>query len=238
VALFAGRLDEGERLAEEAVALNRRHGDDADQEHTVQRLALALERSDPSAVPLAALREYAARYPRLPVWRAMLARAEHALGHAGPARTAVAACARDGFAELLRTPDRLCGLVLLAEPVAAHGSPADVDALAAALTRQAGANAIMDAAWAAFGPAARAAGIVAAAAGRADEAAAHFGAAVALAARWGAPAWELAALSDWAESGAPGFPRERLAALAAELRSPAAGADRRSPPASGQTTTP
>ena len=40
-ALFAGRLADGERLAEQAVALNRRHGDDADQEYTVQRLALA-----------------------------------------------------------------------------------------------------------------------------------------------------------------------------------------------------
>jgi hypothetical protein len=218
VALFAGRLDEGERLAEEAVALNRRHGDDADQEHTVQRLALALQRRRPADVPLAALREYAARYPRLPVWQAMLARAEHALGHAGPARAAVAACARDGFAELLRTPDRLCGLVLLAEPVAAHGAPADVEALAHALAPQAAANAIMDAAWAAFGPAARAAGVVTAAAGRADEAAAHFHAAAALAARWGAPAWELAALADWAASGVPGCPRDRLAALAAELR--------------------
>ena len=206
VALFAGRLGEGERLAEEAVALNRRHGDDADQEHTVQRLALALERRQPAGVPLAALREYATRYPRLPVWRAMLARAEHALGHDGPARAAVAACARDGFAELLRTPDRLCGLVLLAEPVAAHGTPADVEALAAALAPHAGANAIMDAAWAAFGPAARAAGIVAAAAGRGDDAAAHFGAAATLAAGWGAPAWELAALADWVASGVPGCP--------------------------------
>ena len=62
VALFAGPLDEGERLAEEAIALNRRHGDDAEQEHTVQRLALALERRDPPAVPIAALRDNAQPY--------------------------------------------------------------------------------------------------------------------------------------------------------------------------------
>ena len=152
VALFAGRLEEGERLAEQAVALNRRHGDDADQEHTVQRLALALERRDPQTIPLAALRDYAARYPRLPVWQAMLARAEHACGHGEAARAAVAALARDGFAELLRTPDRLCGLVLLAEPVAAHGDAGQAGRLAEALAPHLRANAIMDAAWAAFGP--------------------------------------------------------------------------------------
>ena len=48
-ALFAGRLADGERLAEEAVALNRLHGDDADQEHTVQRLALSMQRRDARA---------------------------------------------------------------------------------------------------------------------------------------------------------------------------------------------
>ena len=45
-ATFAGRLDEGERLAEAAVELNRRQGG-ADEEHTVQRLALALQRRRP-----------------------------------------------------------------------------------------------------------------------------------------------------------------------------------------------
>ena len=78
----------------------------------------------------------------------------------------------------------------------------------------------MDAAWAAFGPVERAAGVLAAAAGRPDDAAAHFAAAAERAARWGAPAWELAALADWAASGAPGAPRDRLAALARELRLP------------------
>jgi hypothetical protein len=218
VALFAGRLDEGERLAEEAIALNRRHGDDAEQEHTVQRLALALERRDPPSLPIAALRDYAMRYPRLPVWQAMLARAEHALGHGEQARAAAGALARDGFAELLRTPDRLCGLVLLAEPVAVHGDAAAVAQLADALAPHREANAIMDAAWAAFGPVERAEGILAAAAGRPDDAAARFAAAAERAARWGAPAWELAALADWAASGAPGAPRDRLAALARELR--------------------
>ena len=40
-AAFAGRLEEADRMTEEALALNRRHGDDCWQEHTVQRLVLA-----------------------------------------------------------------------------------------------------------------------------------------------------------------------------------------------------
>ena len=139
-AIFAGRLADGERLAEEAVALNRRHGDDADQEHTVQRLALALQRRRPHDAPLAALRDYAARYPRLPVWAAMLAQAEHGLRSERRAARASRRCARDGFAAVLRTPDWLCALALLAEPVAADGAPEEIAALAEALAPHAGAQ--------------------------------------------------------------------------------------------------
>ena len=174
-AIFGGRLDEGERLAEDAVALNRRHGDDADQEHTVQRLALALLRRRPQHAPIAALRDYAARYPALPVWEAMLAQAEWGL-RADGARRSVTACARDGFTALLRTPDWLCGLALLAEPVAAAGTGEQIEQLAAALAPHAGRNAVMDDAWAAFGPVARPLGLLAAAAGRREEAAGHFAA--------------------------------------------------------------
>ena len=220
-ALFAGRLAEGERLAAEAVELNRRHGDDADQEYTVQRLALALLRRRPQDAPVAELRDYAARYPALPVWEAMRARAEHARGSDAAPRS-VEACARDGFAAVLRTPDWLCALALLAEPVAALGTPEQVEQLIAALAPHAGRNAVMDDAWAAFGPVARPLGVLAAAAGRRDEAVARLERAAALAARWDAPGWELAALADLLrvapESGDP--VRERALALARTLELP------------------
>ena len=87
------------------------------------------------------------------------------------ARTAPAAASRratrDGFAGLLRTPDWLCGLALLAEPVAAAGTPEQVERLIEALAPHADRNAVMDDAWAAFGPVARPLGVLAAAAGRA-----------------------------------------------------------------------
>ena len=220
-ALFAGRLAEGERLAAEAVELNRRHGDDADQEYTVQRLALALLRRRPQDAPVAELRDYAARYPALPVWEAMRARAEHARGFDAAPRS-VEACARDGFAAVLRTPDWLCALALLAEPVAALGTPEQVEQLIAALAPHAGRNAVMDDAWAAFGPVARPLGVLAAAAGRRDEAVARLERAAALAARWDAPGWELAALADLLrvapETGDP--VRERALALARTLELP------------------
>ncbi len=167
------------------------------------RLALALQRRRPGEAPLAALRDYAARHAALPVWEAMLAQVEWGMGTEG-GRRAVATCARDGFDALLRSPDWLCGLVLLAEPVVAWGTPDQAAALTAALADHADRNAVMDEAWAAFGPVARPLGVLAAAAGRADEAAARFGRAVELAARWEAPGWELAAIADWLRSGAPG----------------------------------
>jgi hypothetical protein len=232
-ALHAGRVDEGERLANEALELNRRHGDDADQEHTVQRLALALLRRRPHDAPLAALREYAGRYPGLPVWDAMLARAEQGL-RSTAARRSVDRCARDGFAAVLRTPDWLCALALLAEPVAAVGTPEQRAQLAAALAPHADRNAVMDDAWAAFGPVARPLGVLAAAAGRPDEAAAHFDRAAALAAAWDAPGWELVTLSDRLRSGVPAPPaaRDRALALARDLELPWIAAE------IAQTTTP
>jgi hypothetical protein len=233
-AIFAGRLAEGERLAEEAVELNRRSGA-ADQEHTAQRLALALQRRRPHEAPLAALRDYAVRHPGLPVWRAMLARAEWGLGADG-GRGTVAACARDGFAAILRTPDWLCGLALLAEPVAEWGTEDQIERLIAALADHAGQNVVMDDACAAFGPVARPLGLLAAAAGRSEEASRYFEHAAELAARWHAPGWELAAIADWLASGAP-TPgsdqlRDRGLALARELDLPWIAASL------GQTTTP
>ena len=106
-ATFAGRLDEAEPMTEEALALNRRHGDDCFQEHTVGRLALARLRWRPQDADAAQLRGFAARYPHLPVWEAMLASLEWELGNVEAARRGVALCARDDFAAVVRSPDFL-----------------------------------------------------------------------------------------------------------------------------------
>jgi hypothetical protein len=163
----------------------------------------------------------------------MLAQAEHGL-RSGAVRRSIERCARDGFAAVLRTPDWLCGLALLAEPVAEHGTPEQVEQLAAALAPHRDRNAVMDDAWAAFGPVARPLGVLAAAAGRPDEAAAHFARAAELATAWDAPGWELVTTCDWLRSGAPAGPdvRARGLALARDLDLPWIAAE------VGQTTTP
>ena len=152
------------------------------------------------------------------------------------ARRTMAACVSDGLAAILRAPDWLCGLVLLAEPVAAWGAPEQVDRLAGALAEQRDRNAVMDDACAAFGPAARPLGLLAVSAGRPEEAAAHFEHAVALASRWRAPGWELATIADWLGSGAPtpgsDALRDRGLTLARDLDLPWIAASL------GQTTTP
>ena len=102
----------------------------------------------------------------------MLAQVEWGIGAEG-GRRAVASCARDGFAALLRSPDWLCGLVLLAEPVAALGTPEQASGADRRARAHADRNAVMDDAWAAFGPVARPLGVLAAAAGRRDEAVAQ-----------------------------------------------------------------
>ena len=237
-ALFASDLTTAERRAEEAVALNRRHGDDAEQEYTVQRLALAMLRHRPQDAPLAALRDYATRYPSIPAWQSMLAAAEWTLGHEAAARRSVAALARDGFAEAHTSSDRLCALALAAAPVAALGGAGDPSRLAELLLPQLDCNVVMDQAWAAFGPVARFLGMMAALQGRPDEAAGLFARAVELAAAWGSPGWELRAIVDWLASGAPAARRDLLVArglvLARELELPAVAAQL----SSGRTTTP
>ena len=61
------------KLNEEALAINRRHGEDCWQEYTVGTLVLARQRWRPHDADAAQLRGFAARYPHLPVWEAMLA---------------------------------------------------------------------------------------------------------------------------------------------------------------------
>jgi hypothetical protein len=201
----------------------------------VQRLALALTRRRPQDAPLSALREYAARYPGLPVWEAMLAHAELRLGRDG-ARRSFERCARDGFATLMGTEEWLCGTALLAEPAAVLGTTEQIARLAGALAPHAERNVVMDDAWAAFGPVARSLGILMSAAGRHDEAGRHFAEAVALAARWRSLGWELVAIGDWLRAGAPGGSpdalRSRAVALARDLDLPWVAAEL------SQTTTP
>jgi hypothetical protein len=223
-AAHAGRLADAERLAAEALACNRRLTDDPEQEATAQGLVLATLRWRPQDAALGALRGYAARYPRLPVWEAMVAAAEWGRGDARAARRSLDACLAGGLAAIRRTSDWLVTLAILAAPVAGAGTREEAAELLEPLEEHAGVNACFDDPWIAWGPVARGAGLLAAAAGRPAAAAAHFEAALALAVAWEAPAWELRAVGDWLRSGAPVPDRAalgaRLLALARDLELP------------------
>ena len=190
-AIFDGRLDAGRALAEEAVALNREHEDDADQEWVVQQLLLARISGRPARVPLDGLRAYAERYPALPVWRALLAVGEWVAGDADAARAACEECAPRGAAALPDDPDLPCTLALLADvSVSAE--------LRERLEPYAGRNVVTDRSWAAWGAAARPLGRLAAALGDEAGAQAHFERAIALHRRWGARPWLAIAIRDYA----------------------------------------
>jgi hypothetical protein len=209
-AAFAGRLDEAERMTEEALALNRTHGDDCYQEYTVGRLVLALLRWRPQDADAAMLRGFAARYPHLPVWEAMLAALEWALGHAEAARRGVAICARDDFAAVERSPDFLPAAACLAEAAAGAGEPAHVERLYALLAPHAGANPVLEHMWAIWGPVDRPLGLLAAADDRPDDAARHFADALRLCDAWDAPAWALRVIGDWLATAVPAPDRGEL----------------------------
>jgi hypothetical protein len=197
-------------MTEEALTLNRQHGDDCFQEHTVQRLVLARLRWRPQEADAAQLRGFAARYPHLPVWEAMLASLEWELGNAEAARRGVTLCARDGFAAVARSPDFLPAALCLADATAGAGEPREVEQLYALLKPYAESNPALEQLWAVFGPAARGLAMLAAADDRPRDAAAHFAEALRLADEWIAPGWALRTIGDWLATGIPAPDRAAL----------------------------
>ncbi len=227
-AAFAGRLDEADRMTEEALVLNRRHSDDCFHEHTVGRFVLARLRWRPQDADAAQLRGFAARYPHLPAWEAMLASLEWELGNPEAAGRGVALLAHDDFAAVERSPDFLAAAVCLAEAAAGAGEPAQVARLYELLEPYAAANPVSEHLWAIWGPAARALGLLAAADDRPGDAAEHFAHALRLASAWRAPAWELRTIGDWLATAVPVGDRDELVnrglLLARELALPAVAA--------------
>jgi hypothetical protein len=227
-AAFGGRLEEAARLNEEALALNRRHGEDCFQEHTVASLVLARLRWRPQDADLARLRGFAARYPDLPVWEAMLASLEWELGDADAARRGVALCARDGFAAVERSPDFLVAALCLADPTAGAGEPWQVERLYELLLPHASANPVLMFLWGVWGPVERGLALLAAADDRPHDAATHFERALRLANTWGAPGWALRIVGEWLATGVPVADRAQLVSrgvlLAGELGLPGVAA--------------
>src|SRR4051812_6973794 len=227
-ATSAGRVEEASRMAAEALALTRRHSDDPLHEYTVQQLVIARLRWRPHEADAAGLRGFASRYPDLPAWEAMLAALEWDLGNPEGARRGVELCAADDFRAVVRSPDFLPAAANLAEAAAGAGESRHVARLYELLAPHAHTNPVFEHVVAAFGPAARPLGLLAAADDRPADAAAHFAEAVRLATDWGAPAWALRAIGDWLATGVPVPDRAALVthglALARELALPSVAA--------------
>jgi hypothetical protein len=212
-ATFAGRLAEGAALADDAAVQMR----GATQELAAQRLTLAKLRWRPQDSDYAALRAFAARYRDLPVWSAMLANLAWDLGRTQEAGEAVAAALRQGPEMLFRGRDGLAACALLSEPVAGLHDLELAEALRTVLEPYRDLNPVMDHGWTAWGPVARALGLLATALGRTDEATALFDRAVALSRRWRARAWELRAIGDWLGSGTDVPDRDAVVARGLEV---------------------
>ncbi len=208
-AIFDGRLEPGRALAAEAVAVNREHEQDSEQEFVVQQLLLARIAGRPGDVPLDALREFAGRYPGLPVWRALLALGEWVAGDLDAARAACEDCAPRGPAALPADADLPCTLALLADVSVSVGALAHAADLRGCLEPHAARNVLTDRSWAAWGAAARPLGRLAVALGDAGGAAAHFDHAVELHRRWGSRPWLAITIRDYAAS-LPGAPPAAL----------------------------
>ena len=208
-AIFDGRLEPGRRLAAEAVAVNREHEQDSEQEWVVQQLCWPASPAARATCRSTALREFAARYPGMPVWRALLALGEWVAGDPDAARAACDECAPRGPAALPADVDLPCTLALLADVSVSVGELRHAAELRERLEPYAARNVLTDRSWAAWGAAARPLGRLAAALGDAEGAQAHFEHAVELHRRWGTRPWLAITIRDYA-AALPGTPPASL----------------------------
>ena len=223
-AAFAGAHEEADALAGGAFKLISGMEEDCAQEHTVQRFMLARVTGRPELAPADELHRYAARYARLPLWRAMSAAADAELGRTEQARAALEDCVGGAGERLRSDPDGLSVLALLGEACATIGDAERSRLLGDLLAPHAEANLVTERGWAAWGAVARVLGRLAAACGEHERAAAHFARALELNRAWGAAPWVLHTILDEARAPGPAPARDRLAeaaAIAAELRLPA-----------------
>ena len=170
---MVGHLEDAERLSDEALALGRRaHATDADSLHGAQ----ALVRSrDLGRLPelLDRLQAVADRYRTIAAWPAALACAHIAAGDEERGRELYAELTADGLARVPRNTNWLTTIAFLAEACAALPEHPGLELLAAELAPY-GSRVVQVSSAACLGSAAHFLGILAAAAGRHDEADAHF----------------------------------------------------------------
>ena len=203
VAVFAGRLEEGERLAGEAWELGApTREDEATQFRDVQRLAVALARGDAEAIaPLErAFEVLAARHPSVPFFPAAVLAIQLALGRPEEARRRLRALAGDRFGALPRNLSWLAALSVGAEAAVGTGERGAAGTLEELLAPYADRNAVVDWAMACLGSVHRYLGLLSSTLGRHDEAVERLERAVEENARMGARPFETHARRELAEA--------------------------------------
>jgi DNA-binding SARP family transcriptional activator len=188
--LLAGELDEVDAAGREALLLADRVGGDTNvmQARLLQLVVLRRERGGLASLE-DTVRGCAARFPTIPGWRCVLAHLHALIGREAEARAALAELAEDEFASLPLDGLWLGAVALLGEAAARLGELGHARVLHERLLPYADRMVALGWASACFGSAARPLGLLAAALGRPEEAAAHFEAAAALHERMGAAAW-------------------------------------------------
>ncbi len=188
--LLAGDFEEGERLSREALAAREAQDPGASEIHVAQMVMLGLQRGTLGELERSGeLRRLADLYALVPAWEAMAAAQALAAGREAEARETLVRAARDGFAAVRDTDDRLSALVLLAGICAELGAGEHAEALHALLEPWADRCAVLDYGWAVLGSVSRPLGALAALLGRHDEAVARFEAATRVDAAMGAHPW-------------------------------------------------
>jgi class 3 adenylate cyclase len=188
-ALMEGRFEEGERLAQQALAIGQRAGNPtALQAFGGQMLVLRREQGRLGELE-AAVKGFVEQYPALPVWRAVLALVCSELGRESEARSEFERLAANEFADLPRDSLWLTAVALLADVCTFLGDVDRAARLYEVLLPYAGQNATLPFGIFYFGSVSQYLGMLAGTMGRWEEAERHFEDALQVHGRMGARPW-------------------------------------------------
>jgi class 3 adenylate cyclase len=186
-ALLEGRFQEGERLAQQALAVGQRAQEqNAAQMFGVQMFILRREQGGFGEADVAAAKGFAERYPAVPAWRCALAWLYTELGRESEARSEFEGLAGKGFADLPQDGNLPIAQGLLSEVCAFLGDPRRAAVLYELMLPSAGQAVVAGAVATCTGSASRYLGLLAATMSRWEDAARHFEDALEMNARMGA----------------------------------------------------
>ena len=149
LAVLEGRIDDAATLVESARAIEAEHDPGAVETWAAQTLMLGRARGHFEDVDYEAISQAAERHARLPMWRAMLARAEAGLGDLVQARRNLERCLAAPWPSTL---EWLPTATILAETAGVLGDGQRVAELRRLIEPFAERITVIDAAWATWGP--------------------------------------------------------------------------------------